>query len=501
MAPSRSVSARHAVRAVRSAPAAGFATVAAAAGMRIGDVRAALGSMSARGRCSAAAAALSGHQDRGVRAAGLAYWACPPPVVAAASGSAAVSVTEIFAAAGAASWAARPAAAFEVGDAQIIAQRPGRHRGLLLRVLSQGVPEALEEVADNQGCPRAVIRRICAAGPAGAVVEAAQNPRCPVDELYRLASDERMAVVHAAAASNASAPQRLVERFALRGGVRARTSAASRADRTPDMLDAMLAACGPSDPAVSFDEQPFWTRQAIGSNPNCRPSTLAALAADDGNVRVREAALANPGCPQHVLAHAAVEGSKSERGAVASNPNCPSEILGRLAVDDHFAVRRAAVANPSCSASGAAAAAGDADWLVRAAWVQRGGGSAETLAALADDRDDAVQAYVASVSSCVAMRPDCPEAVLRHLGAGVDGPVRAAVASNLACPRDVLDELAADIDGDVVAKAVSNPGCSLAALTEAAGRSRYTMVSVERGGLEQIADIRALAADTIRGRR
>ena len=365
MAPSRSVSARHAARAVRSAPAAGFTTAAAAAGMRSGDVRTALGSMPARGRCSATAAALSEHQNLGARAAGLAYWACPPPAVAAASGSAEVSATEIFAAAGAASWAARPAAALRSGDAQIIAQHPGRHRGLLSKALSQGIPEALEEVADNQGCPRVFLRRICAASPDGAVVEAAQNPRCPVDELYLLGSDERPGDVHAAAASNTSAPQRLVERFALRGRDSARASAASRADCTPDMLDAMLAACGPVDPAANYDQY-VSTRQAIASNPNCRPSTLAALAVDDDQFGVREGALANPGCPQRILVRAATEGSRSERAAAASNPNCTRGLLARLAVDDQSTVRRAAVSNPSCSSSSVAAAAGDEDigWCV-----------------------------------------------------------------------------------------------------------------------------------------
>ena len=412
------------LRAVRAAAAFEDHHIAAAVGAKAENVAIALGHMNPRGVCDTVAA----HATRGD------HRLCPPPLRrlwamthahephagdlrAATQAQRLPHAGELFAAAGAAMWAARHAACANVVGAAEASLRVSAPAGALRRVwgslnFDTMSLSAFDHAGASPVCPPAVLAALVNGSSGIAAKAVAANRACPPDVLENAAT-HRLWVVRAAAAAHRRCPGVLFEGLVADFEVLVAAAAAANA------------AC--TEPAVRF---------------------AAARTADSGGRfadRVRAAAATNPGCPPDVLERLAAARSPMVAAAAGSNVACPPEGLERLAVSEHTEARAAAASNPSCPPD-VLKRLGDDSWVEV---TQRAAANHACPPELLERF-----AHRPSVAAQALSNPSCPRSVV--VAAATDRGLwrrRLAAASNPACPSEVLAELVNDQDPKVAAKA------------------------------------------------
>ena len=332
--------ARRGLRAARSAPAAGLAAAAEAAGVSAGVLRSAAVSTRRRGPAAvlAADAYLGGALP--VRVAVISHRAIPPAVALCSARDRSWRVTS--AVGGKAAWA----------PMNVRAGRGGR-AGMVQRCTSQ-------EWSHREG--------------------EALSEALPEAMLLRLVFGDSWMIATAAAGSAAARRRGLAHVVASA----ADSTLRSRAARYSNDVDLLARLC--TDP----DD---WVRIAAAENPSTTPESLATLAGDCC-AQTREMALANPAVPGEVLA-AAVDGSEGERRAAAKNPSCPPAVLETLAGDVSGPTRRSVAKNLSVSCTVLRRLARDPARLVVCAVAQNPACPPDVLEELASGSEPDVRSAVA----------------------------------------------------------------------------------------------------------
>ena len=401
---------RSVLRLARSVPAAGSASIAAAAETECGTVVALLAA-AGRGRC--AATAREALQKGGsVADAALTHPALGPAAARAATDL--LSRRQRDTAGGVGAWTARTVLS------------AGAPRRSLVSVAADNATDAAarEHAMSNLSCPPAVLVRLADDSDWDVAAAATSNPACMVNMIEKiLTSRDWWDDPRSSAAANPACPPRVLRHVAADRDSYAWMTAVSNPACPEDIL---------GDLAVSGEEP---LRKTAAASAACPPQVLQHLIGDV-NTDVRCAAVANPVCPTLELQRAALGQDPRLRAAAASNPTCPQWIVDELALSADPLTRAGVAANRACVP--------------------------ETLAVLA--ADDLLTVRVVAVRN-----PDCPSAALAARSADNETHVRACVAANPACPPETLAVLARDDEPTVRNAVAHNPACSprlLATLAE-----------------------------------
>ena len=343
------VRSRVAVRASRSAPLAGAAQAASAAGVSVGRLLGALADLPARGRCAeqAAAAAMAGPASRGEQAAALRE--CPPPARSAFR-----------------HWVPVP-------QPPSTQPRPG-HVAYVPAVAARNL------IAHAAAAPQATedAHRMRAA--------AAAHSACPGAVAWRLAGDSSVDVHWSLAWSLA-----LSHRWSA--GI---MCVALLGHERGDALWKLLTARGSLPPqtlASMVASNDSLQRLAAAKQSGCRPRWLRTLVYDIREVHL--AAVAHPQCPADILEEMARDRFSDTRAAVASNPSCPAHLIHMLSADDMFDARRAVASRSDCPHELFAVLARDGAGVVRSAVASNAQCPRAILTDLASKRDSFAQADAA----------------------------------------------------------------------------------------------------------